>query len=739
MKTQSKRYAKYMKFALYVVVIVLVNLAGQTLFQRFDLTDNKVFSLSEVSKKVVATLSEPLTIKVFFTQQLPPPHNNTELYLRDLLNEYALHSNKYFNYTFYNVSPQTEGISAEATTNREMARTYGINPVQIQLIEKDEVKFQQAYMGLVLIHGDIIERIPTITTTDGLEYKLTTAIQKLNNKVSALLSLEENVQVKLVLSSSIYKVAPYMGLKELNQYPDKIKKIVEQLNAKTYGKLAYTYIDPSSDPGVAAELKKYDLMDLNWPAIPEANVAPGEGTIGLVVQYKNDARDIPLLHVLRIPLLGTQYQLTEPSEVEELINVNLERLVNINEDLGYLADHGTLNLQGFGPMAPQDENTLNSFNALAGKTYSIKSIAIDDTPIPDGLKCLVIARPTEPFSDYALYQIDQALMRGTNLAIFMDAFKETQPPGQQPFMANQGPMFLPLDTGLEKLLDHYGVRIKKSMVMDENCYRQRLPQERGGGEQALYFVPIIQSEQINTDLDYIKNIKGLITLKISPLELDQKQIEAQKITAYKLFSSSKRSWEMRDRIMLNPMFIQPPASDKEMTSLPLAYLLEGKFDSYFKGKPMPEKPAPKKETEQGADTNNEEGAEKSEAPAEAPKVDLSAIAETGAFREQSPAAKILLVGSSEMLKDNLLDEEGRSTNSMFVLNMLDALNDHEDMAVMRSKQQVFNPLQETTPGTKVFIKAFNIVGLPILVVLFGGIVWLRRHSRKKRLQLMFQQ
>jgi hypothetical protein len=38
---------------------------------------------------------------------------------------------------------------------------------------------------MVLIHGDLIEQVPTITTTDGLEYRITTAIQKMNNKISA--------------------------------------------------------------------------------------------------------------------------------------------------------------------------------------------------------------------------------------------------------------------------------------------------------------------------------------------------------------------------------------------------------------------------------------------------------------------------------------------------------------------------------------------------------------------------
>ena len=521
-----------------------------------------------------------------------------------------------------------------------------------------------------------------------------------------------------------------MGLKGLDSYPEMVKKIVDELNPKTYDKLVFQRIDPTTDPQAAKELEKLDIMEINWPAIQQANVEPGKGLIGLLLRNQKDTRVIPILHVLRLPIFGTQYQLADMASVKEEIGVNLDRLVNINEDLGYLESYGTLSVNNFGAMSPQQNDTADVFKRLIEKTYTLKPVQLKDQTIPAGLKCLVIARPTEKFSDYALYQIDQALMRGTNLAIFTDAFKETRPPGQQPFMANQMPSYVPMDTGLQKLLDHYGVRIKKSIVLDENCYRQRRPAQQGGGEQPIYFAPIIQNQHINKSLDYMKNIKGLITLKISPLELDQKSLDAEKVTAHELFASSDKSWEMRDRINFNPMFMQPPASDKEMHSYPLAYLLEGSFSSYFKGKPMPEKPVEKKDEEQPA---KEKGAQP-----DATKPDLSQITEKGTFREQSPPAKILVVASSEMLKDQLLDEDGKSTNAMFVLNMIDVLNGREALAAMRSKVQRFNPLNETSPATKTIIKAVNIAGLPILVIVLGLVIWMHRHTRRKKIQAMFQ-
>ena len=146
-------------------MIILINLAGITLFFRLDLTKNKIYSISKASKTVVSTLSEPLTIKVFFTKDLPAPHNTTEQYLHDLLAEYAIYANRYFNYGFYDVSPDEGDISETTRENQKLANNYGINPIQIQAVEKDEVKFKRAYMGLVIIHGDLIERLTTITTT----------------------------------------------------------------------------------------------------------------------------------------------------------------------------------------------------------------------------------------------------------------------------------------------------------------------------------------------------------------------------------------------------------------------------------------------------------------------------------------------------------------------------------------------------------------------------------------------
>jgi ABC-2 type transport system permease protein len=484
-----------------------------------------------------------------------------------------------------------------------------------------------------------------------------------------------------------------------------------------------------------AVIKKYNIMTLSWPAFSKGEVPPGEGAIGLVMEYGEKSLTIPLLQVIRLPIIGTQYQLSDMAEMGDTIDANIERLIDINEEIGYLADHGTLSLTGASPANPvqrQGQDSATNFRTMVSQTYSFKNINLKEQTIPENLNSLVIARPTEQFSDYELYQIDQFLMQGKSLALVLDRFNEVMPGGQQGMSPGQAPVFLPLDTGLEKLLTHYGISMQQSFVLDENCFRQQMPAQFGGGDQPIYYAPLIKNRFINKDLDFMKNIKVLIALKISPLELNTEHIKTNSLTSHRLLASSEKSWQMRGRINLNPMFIKPPPSSEEMQSYPLAYLIEGEFPSYFAGKPLPLKEVEEKTSETEEKKSEQESAEKPSG------IDLSKIERSGQFLPKGKPGKIFLMASADMLKNNVLDAEGQSSNATFIMNVLDYLNGREDIAVMRGKEQRFNPLDDTQAGIKTFVKAFNIAGLPILVVIFGLGVWFRRHSRKKHIQMMFQ-
>ncbi|MFH1289037.1 MAG: hypothetical protein ABII25_10160 [bacterium] len=119
-------------------------------------------------------------------------------------------------------------------------------------------------------------------------------------------------------------------------------------------------------------------------------------------------------------------------------------------------------------------------------------------------------------------------------------------------------------------------------------------------------------------------------------------------------------------------------------------------------------------------------------------IDMSNIKSEEATIKKGKPGKIFVIGTSEILMDNVMDKKGTSPNSQFVMNTIDYLNNREAYAVMRSKSQGFNPIKDIKPDSKMLIKTVNIAGLPILVILAGLIVWIRRRSRQRIIQQIFK-
>ncbi len=725
----------YIKLILYLVVIVLINIAGITLFFRADLTQNKMFSLSEASRQAVSTLSEPLTIKAFFSKDLPAPHNNTERYLKDLLNEYASRAGNMFNYSFYSIPSDAADPEGSQDDRKKLAADYGISPVQIRMVDNDEFKSRLAYMGLVIIHGDLIEKIPAITSTDGLEYKLTTAIRKLNSKVSALMRLDEKIRITLYLSSSLNTIAPYINLDRLPQLAGSVEKLVENINTKSMGQIEFKREDVTDKETMEAISEEYEIMALNWPDVPEKDIQAGHGMAGMVISYKDQVKTLPLISAVELPIIGTTYQMAEMETLEDTITATMEKMIGINKNIGYLSGHGTHSLvpDRMAMMQGRPGGGLQAFNSLVSRRYNIRQVNLKEEPVPMGLNCLIIARPTEPFTDYELLQIDQALMNGTNIAFFTDAVNEIMP---QQGGFGMPPQYVPMDTGLEKLLNHYGVDMTSAYVMDKSCYVHNNPQSQGGGDQEIYFAPRLKENSINNEPAYMKNIKGLIAMQISPLDLATDNLEQHDVQVDKLLFSSDEAWLLQDNIQLNPMYITPPQTDEEFSRYDLSYMLHGTFTSYFKGKTLPVKESGETNTQDSSsETDPENKIDTLEDVEQSPV--MTEITPENVFVEQSKPAKIFILPCSQMLADTMLDPEGRSTNATFILNIIDHLNGQDSIAALRSKQQTLNPLEETTGTYRAFIKIFTIAGLPGLVILFGLGIWIRRTARKKKIKQMF--
>lgn len=156
---------------LVVGIVVLANVVGANLFGRLDLTDGRIYSLSDASKKIVAGLEDDFLVKAYFSANLPAPYNGNASYLEDLLADYRTYGKGRFKYQF--IDP---GDDAKL---EEEAQKYRIPPVQVQVVEQDQFQAKKVYMGLVFLYKDRQEILPVIDNITGLEYDITSNIKKL--------------------------------------------------------------------------------------------------------------------------------------------------------------------------------------------------------------------------------------------------------------------------------------------------------------------------------------------------------------------------------------------------------------------------------------------------------------------------------------------------------------------------------------------------------------------------------
>ena len=219
-------------FILFIILLVLLNIVSLNLFARLDLTSSKSYSLSNESKQLVKTLEQPLSVKVFFTENLPSPYNTVGQYLKDLLIEYKGEANKNFSFEFFDTRKEE---------NAELAGNYMLQQVQIQEVSDTEVGLKNAYMGLVLIYADRIEKIDGLTSADGLEYKLTTSMSKMVATTSALSGLDGEVNLTLYLNSELDQ----FNISGFSSVETSVVQALSSVNSKNMNRIRYEKITPA--------------------------------------------------------------------------------------------------------------------------------------------------------------------------------------------------------------------------------------------------------------------------------------------------------------------------------------------------------------------------------------------------------------------------------------------------------------------------------------------------------------
>ncbi|MBL0054671.1 MAG: gliding motility-associated ABC transporter substrate-binding protein GldG [Chitinophagaceae bacterium] len=211
--------------------------------------------------------------------------------------------------------------------------------------------------------------------------------------------------------------------------------------------------------------------------------------------------------------------------------------------------------------------------------YNLFTFNLNTQPvIPDTFKLLMIVKPSQPFSNEAKLKIDQFVMRGGKLLMLMDKLN-----AELDSLQSLDNRVVAYDRGLElnDLTFRYGARVNSDLLMDLQC--DFLPFMVNGSDQMDYlhwnYFPLLESKSnhiINRNL-------GLVSTQFAN-SIDT--VEAEGIRKTILLSSSAHARTISTPALISGSEnVNAPEDDKfKKADIPVAVLLEGKFQSLFKNR-----------------------------------------------------------------------------------------------------------------------------------------------------------
>jgi ABC-2 type transport system permease protein len=651
---------------------------------RLDLTEGRQYSLSEATRDQLAALEEPLLIRGYFSSRTHPLLAPLVPRMKDVLEEYAAAAGGRARVEF--VDPQRDRQAEE-----EAASRYGIRPVPFQTASRHQAAVVSSYFDVVVAYGDQHETLGyrdlievkargegelDVVLRDP-EYALTRAIRKVVQAYEAggnpLERLEQPVRLAAYVSPDERLPEP---LRELRGH---LAALGESLRERSQGKLELHFADPDADGGaLARELQqRYGF----GPQVASL-VDPKPFWFYMVLEGgEGQAVQVPL---------------PEPLEREALqrnLDAALQRLAP-----GFLRTVAVWRPQGYGSPG------FGRLTDMLGEGARVLDTDLSDGRVPAQADLLLVLSP-ENLNDKQRFAIDQFLMRGGSVVL-----------ATSPFQVEVGGSLTARrqTSGLEDWLAHHGLRMGAQMVLDERNAALPVPVERSLGGLTVREIrmlpyphfPDLRGEGLDAQHPITASLRQLTLNWASPIEVDEARQAGRQ--AARLLRSSNASW-VSDSLEVLPDYRSHPetgfAVQGERGPRLLAVALEGRFESFYRGKDSP-------------------------------------LAEDGASRalgviEHSPAsARLVLVASNAFGSDAAIDLASQGLNTLylqpvaFVQNVIDWALEDRALLALRGRSQWARTLEPLPEGHAARWEAANY--LLAALGLAAVVLWRRLVARADR-------
>jgi ABC-2 type transport system permease protein len=686
---------------------------------RIDLTQQREYSLSPVTRDLLSNLQEPLLVRGYFSEKTHPLLAPLVPTIRDLLEEYRIASNGQL---IVEIVDPLQDPDKETEANQ----TYGIQPTPLQAADRYGASVVNAYFDILIRYGDqsevlnfrdLIEVVPSRTgqvdvRLRNLEYDLTRSIKKVVYGFQSVDAILASIQdpVKLTLYVTPDTLPQWLG-----DAPATIQKVAQDIGTESNGKFAFEMVNVDDPNSRVTRQTMQDQFGLQPIAV--ALFSDQTYYLHMVLQIGQNAQ-----------LLFPSGDLSEAS-VRTSIESALKRASSgFLKVVGLWAPPAAPTQDPFGQMQP----SLKQYSTIAEqlrRDYTVQPVDLSGGQVPANVDVLVVVAP-QGMTDKDRYAIDQYLMRGGSVAVAAGNYALN--PDQ--FTGNLGVQ--PIEDGLREMLASYGIDVEQSLVLDRQNepFPVQVARNLGGMQvreiQAInypFFVDV-RPDGMDRQSPILANMPMVTMNWVSPVTVDEAQNADRQVDI--LLKSSPASW-LRTNTDIQPDLEQYPELgfpvEGEPQSYPLAVSVQGVFESYFKDKPSPLTQTEAEQTDPLAQPATTE-------PANQPTT-------VGTIDSSPDTARLVVIGSAEFLNDIVFDlssnlARDRYLNSLqFMQNAVDWSVEDLDLLNIRSRGTSSRVLAPLTEGQESFWEGLNYV-LALLALVIIGVIWQMRRRNEQPMELV---
>lgn len=503
---------------------------------------------------------------------------------------------------------------------------------------------------------------------------------------------------------------------DFKRLQNETKEMLNQFRA--YNKnIEYEFVNPNKFDSPQEQQVFYQKLAQKGIMPTQIQVQEGGSTTTQVlipaadVSYKGNEVSIQLLqnqkYVNETELLNNSIQ-----NLEYVLSNAIRVLARGQKStVAFLRGHGELPLPNMSDMISSlweyynlDTVVLNeNINSLTARTLGKDSTY----HFHNKYDLLIIAKPTQLFSDRDLYILDQYVMYGGKILWLVDALDaDLDSLAQVPqSIATRYPL------NLDEMLFTYGVRVNPDLAMDIRC--RPIPMTVGmvGDKPQIQFQPWLYFPEIVplSPHPIVRNLDLIKTDFPSSMDLIDNGIDKTILLATSEYSRVKNAPAIYD---LNEAKIEPDRRLFNKQQLPVAVLLEGEFKSVFRNHLTPE---------------------------------FTELPSMG-YRAEGEFNRMIVISDGDIIKNRFNFNDGTSyplgydfytetmyANKTFLQNCVDYLVGEEGFMASRSRVINIRKLDVTKAKThRTAYQLLNVLAPSFLIIIAGVIIVIVRRKQFRK-------